>query len=136
VSETEIPEVQTPGIGHNQPPEPILDKAYFAENFRHELENHVLACPRVQVQDVVGSLPEKYLTSLENNELIADCCRQPRRHDILAMYSGPADEAKKLPDIYVFICDGCGRHHRRFCVGGNAPFANGPKDIRPFWEVR
>jgi len=83
---------------------------------------HVVACKRVKVADLPeGFLPQRYLEALEHNQQIASCCRHPENHEIEALKSHP-DEA--LPDIYILHC-GCGRKHRRFCVGAT--------DSRPFW---
>jgi len=56
--------------------------------------------------------------------MIASCCRHPENHEIEA-FKSRAEE--KAPDVYVFHCNGCGRQHRRFCLGGG--------DERPFWEI-
>ena len=94
----------------------------------------VLACPRIPVArlmkfpnrpDGTPFLPVKYREALEHNQKIASCCRHPENHDIVALKS---DSEQTAPDIYKFICDGCGRVHTRFCVGGGDP--------RPVWQVR
>jgi hypothetical protein len=129
-------ELMIPGIGHNQPPPEELTKDYFERNFEPERAAHTVACPRVPVKNVIGILPAKYITSLETNEGLALCCRAPRDHDIEAFYSSDADRDRGVPDIYVFHC-GCGRKHRRFCVGGSAGSGpNAPLERRPFWEIR
>jgi hypothetical protein len=93
--------------------------------------SHILACPRQPVASLGSLLPAKYLEALEQNQLIASCCRHPENHDIEAWYSSEADRDKGIPDIYIFHCT-CGKQHRRFCVGGSSPTE---QDIRPFWEV-
>ncbi len=90
-----------------------------------EPETTVTACPRYKVSKLKNLLPPKYLEYLEHNQKIAHCCRHPENHDIEAFKSHPNEKA---PDIYIFYCDGCGRKHRIFCVGGG--------DIRPVWDVR
>lgn len=107
------------GIGHNRPPGDDTQSP---------------ACPRIAVKKVRHLLPDKFLTQLELNEKIADCCRRPIEHDIEALYSSRADKARGVPDIYILTCT-CGRKHRRFCVGGsmNSGAATEP---RPFWTVR
>lgn len=99
-----------------------------------EADNHFLACPRYPVAKLLNQLPSKYLTSLEGNEKLADCCRRPREHDIEAFYSKKADKERGVPDIYVLHCT-CGRKHRRFCVGGSIG-SGADTEYRPFWEVR
>jgi hypothetical protein len=85
---------------------------------------HILACKRHPVKKLMGLLPVKYIEALEQNQLIAHCCRHPENHEVEAFYSS---EKEKAPDIYIFHCT-CGRQHRRFCVGQD--------DARPFWDVR
>lgn len=98
---------------------------------------HHLACPRHPVRSLGNLLPTKYLEALEQNQQIASCCRHPENHDIEAWYSSDVDRDRGVPDIYKFICDGCGRTHVRFCVGGSAGSGpNAPQELRPFWEVR
>lgn len=84
----------------------------------------VLACKRHPVAKLKGLIPEKFLEALEYNQMIASCCRHPENHDIEAFRSRAEETA---PDVYVFHCNGCGRKHRRFCLGGG--------DERPFWEI-
>lgn len=94
-----------------------------------------LACPRYPVAKLLDHLPPKFIEALEQNQLIASCCRHPENHDIEAWYSSEADRDRGVPDIYIMICT-CGRKHRRFCVGGSA--GSGPEavqELRPFWEV-
>ena len=83
-----------------------------------------LACRRVPVKRILRLIPLKYLEALEQNQMLASCCRHPENHDIEAWKS--RDE-EVVPDIYIFHCT-CGRKHRRFCVGGG--------DERPFWDER
>ncbi len=74
----------------------------------------VLACPRVKVADLPeGHLKQKHIEHLEQNQLIASCCRHPENHEVEAFKSHPDEEA---PNIYVFHCI-CGKKHRFFCVG-------------------
>ncbi|MGE3875493.1 MAG: hypothetical protein AB7F74_21275 [Parvibaculaceae bacterium] len=102
--------------------------------WEQEASHHFLACPRYPVARLEDLLPAKYLTSLQSNERLADCCRRPREHDIEAFYSSEADKMRGVPDIYVLHC-ACGRKHRRFCVGGSAG-SGAATEPRPFWEVR
>lgn len=82
------------------------------------------ACPRVKVADLPeGFLPARYIEALEQNQLIAGCCRHPENHEIEGRKSHPDEPA---PDIYIFHCT-CGRMHRRFCVGTG--------DARPVWSA-
>jgi hypothetical protein len=83
----------------------------------------VQACPRVRVADLPeGHLKQKHIEHLEQNQLIASCCRHPENHDVEALKSHPEEEA---PNIYIFHCT-CGRKHRFFCVGETDPH-------RPTW---
>lgn len=98
---------------------------------------HSIACERAPVEKVrkiVPNFPARYIERLEQNQKIASCCRHPENHEIEAGYSSPEDEAKGIPDIYIFHCT-CGRKHRTFCGGGNNPIT-GEKDYRPFWVIR
>jgi hypothetical protein len=89
---------------------------------------HVLACARVKVAKIANMIPIKYIEALEQNQKISSCCRHPENHEIEAWHSNEQEAAaKRAPDIYIFHC-GCGRAHRRFCVGGD--------DVRPMWECR
>ena len=78
-------------------------------------ETRVLACPRVKISDFPdGFIPPKYYeNNLEQNQLLASCCRHPENHEIEAHKSHPDEE---LPDIYIFTCT-CGRQHRRWLLG-------------------
>lgn len=88
-------------------------------------ETQVPACPRVKVADFPpGWIPKRlYERNLEQNQMIASCCRHPENHEIEARKSHPDEPA---PDIYVFHCQ-CGRKHRVFCAGTG--------DERPTWEA-
>jgi hypothetical protein len=88
-------------------------------------ETQAEACPRVKMADLPPNfIPRRlYERNLEQNQLIAGCCRHPENHDIEARKSHP-DEP--VPDIYVFHCQ-CGRKHRVFCVGTG--------DERPMWNA-
>lgn len=91
-------------------------------------ETRVLACPRVKVADLPeGFIPPKYYEkNLEQNQQLATCCRHPENHFIEAHKSHPDEEA---PDIYIFICNECGRQHRRFLLGQH-------DDVpRPIWKA-
>lgn len=118
----------------------LVGNRWLTPQERHELwqeqeaDNHFLACPRHPVAKLLDLLPAKYLTSLEQNEKLAGCCRRPIEHEIEAFYSSAADKARGVPDIYVLHCT-CGRKHRRFCVGGSIG-SNAATEPRPFWEVR
>lgn len=85
-------------------------------------ETQVPACPRIKVADLPeGFLKETHIEALEQNQMIASCCRHPEDHDVEALKSHPEEQA---PDIYIFHCT-CGRKHRFFCVGRT--------DVRPSW---
>lgn len=87
-------------------------------------ETQAPACPRVKVADLPeGHLKPAHIAHLEQNQMIASCCRHPENHEVEARKSHP-DEP--LPDIYVFHCT-CGKQHRFFCVGMT--------DTRPMWEA-
>lgn len=88
-------------------------------------ETQAAACPRVKMADLPPNfIPKRlYEKNLEQNQLIASCCRHPENHEIEARKSHP-DEP--VPDIYVFHCT-CGRKHRVFCVGTG--------DERPMWDA-
>ena len=90
-------------------------------------ETQVLACPRVKVSDLPeGFIPPKYYEkNLEQNQLIAGCCRHPENHEIEAFKSHPDEE---LPDVYVFHCT-CGRKHTRWLLGQVDDVA------RPIWKA-
>jgi hypothetical protein len=96
-------------------------------------ENLREACKRIPARKVWSLIPPRfYERSLEQNQQVASCCRHPENHEISAWYSSAEDEAKGIPDIYVFHCE-CGRAHRTFCVGGsNRETGEG---LRPFWKV-
>lgn len=106
---------------------------------------HILACPRHPVEKLWRILPTKYLKALEDNEKIAECCRNPRANmDIEAWWSNEEEKNKGAPDIYKFYCNECERVHVRFCLGGDHPDSKNYSkferpdlyDLRPFWEVR
>lgn len=85
----------------------------------------VAACPRVKVADLPeGFLKQSHIEKLEQNQLIASCCRHPENHEVEARKSHPDEPA---PDIYIFHCDKCQRKHRFFCVGMT--------DERPMWDA-
>lgn len=102
------------------------------------------ACPKVPIRDLpAGLIPEKYFTAIETNQKrdsfgnldVQPCCRHIREHGhIEAWYSSPADEKRRIPDIYVLTCGECGRLHRRFCVGGSIGSGAEP-EYRPFWPI-
>ncbi len=102
-------------------------KQEIRDSWAQEKAAHKVACPRSPVKDWLSILPERYLTSLEQNQQILSCCRHPENNEIEAWYANAEQEAKREPDIYILYCK-CGRRHRRFCVGN--------VDTRPFWEVR
>lgn len=88
-------------------------------------ETQIAACPRVRVADLPeGFLKQNHIEALEQNQLIASCCRHPENHEVEARKSHPDEQA---PDIYVFHCS-CGRRHRFFCVGMT-------DDRRPMWDA-
>lgn len=96
----------------------------------------VLACRRYPVAKLMHILPAKYIEQLEQNQLIASCCRHPENHEIEAFYSSEAErwrgkdserDMPNPPDVYKNHCT-CGRVHVRFCVGGG--------EQRPMWDVR
>ena len=93
-----------------------------------------IACPRIAVSQVADILPPKFIADLEQNQLIASCCRHPEDHEIEALYSSDADKERGVPDIYIFHCT-CGRKHRRFCVGGSPGSGSSVLEKRPFWEL-
>lgn len=87
-------------------------------------ETTALECPRVRVADLPeGFLKKNHIERLEQNQLIASCCRHPENHDVEAFKSHPEEQA---PDIYIFHCT-CGRKHRFLCVGMG--------DERPSWKA-
>lgn len=86
----------------------------------------VQACPRVKVAELPeGFLKQNHIEGLEQNQLIASCCRHPENHEVEALKSHPDEPA---PDIYIFHCDKCHRKHRFFCVGAT-------DDKRPMWAA-
>lgn len=87
-------------------------------------ETRILACPRVKVADLPeGHLKQNHIDHLEQNQLIASCCRHPENHEVEAHKSHPDEQA---PDIYIFTCT-CGKQHRFLCVGKT--------DHRPVWNA-
>lgn len=90
-------------------------------------ETQVVACPRVKVSEFPeGFIPPKYYErNLEQNQLLAHCCRHPENHEIEARKSHPEEKA---PDIYIFYCV-CGRRHVRFLLGATDDVA------RPIWSA-
>lgn len=87
-------------------------------------ETTVPACPRVRVADLPeGHLKQNHIEGLEQNQLIASCCRHPENHEVEALKSHPDEPA---PDIYIFHCT-CKRRHRFFCIG--------MADKRPVWNA-
>ena len=81
------------------------------------------ACARTKVSILGDLIPVNWREALEQNQLIAHCCRHPEEHDIEAFKTS---EKEVAPDIYIFHCT-CGRRHRYLmCDGG----------VRPVWEVR
>lgn len=96
---------------------------------------HVLACPRYPAIKLAHILPVKFFEQLEQNQLIASCCRHPENHEIEAWYSSEEQAETEVPDIYIMHCT-CGRQHRRFCVGGSHGSGSTTPEFRPVWEVR
>lgn len=87
-------------------------------------ETQIPACPRVKVADLPeGTLKQKHIDHMEQNQQIASCCRHPENHEVEARKSHPDEFG---PDIYIFHCK-CGKKHRFFCVGMH--------DERPAWEA-
>lgn len=81
------------------------------------------ACPRVKLTVLGKLIPDRFREGLEQNQLLASCCRHPENHDIEAFRS---KESEAAPDVYILYCP-CGRKHIRWmCADG----------IRPVWEVR
>lgn len=88
-------------------------------------ETRVLACPKVKVADLPeGFLKQNHIDHLEQNQMIASCCRHPENHEVEAHKSHPDEPA---PDIYIFHCT-CGKKHRFFCVGAT-------DENRPTWDA-
>ncbi len=87
-------------------------------------ETRTQSCPPRKVADFpAGFIPPRlYERNLEQNQLLASCCRHPENHEIEGWKSHP-DE--KVTDTYIFTCT-CGRKHRVFCVGLG--------DERPEWK--
>ena len=103
-----------PGIGHNLPP--------FEGTGIPDPER--LACPYEAVATLGDLVPAKWIDRLEANELIEDCCRDPKVNgSVGAFYSSDAEQSKGVPDIYIIRCT-CGRGHAHFMVGGG---------LRPYW---
>lgn len=100
-------------------------------------DNHIVACKRVPVSKCPARIPSwMYEKNLEHNQQVASCCRKPENHDIAAFYSSPEDQAKGVPDVYVFYCV-CGREHAVFMLGGSQnPVTKEHTHRRPFWDIR
>ncbi len=87
-------------------------------------ETMAQVCPRVKVSDLPADfLKKNHIEALEQNQMIASCCRHPENHEVEACKSHPSEI---VPDIYIFHCDKCNRKHRFFCVGMD--------DTRPSWK--
>jgi hypothetical protein len=107
-----------------EPPAPFVQRyGRFAKGAAIP-ETTVSCCPRRKVSDFPpGWLPARlYEKNLEQNQLLASCCRHPENHEIEAFKSHPDEPCA---DIYVFYCP-CGRKHRRFMLGAG--------DVRPEWK--
>ena len=91
-------------------------------------ETQVPACPRRKVADFPkGFIPARYYErNLEQNQLLAHCCRHPENHEIEARKSHPYEQ---VPDIYIFHCT-CGRKHVRFFIGEY----DREGEARPMWK--
>lgn len=120
-------------ITPKQKAEKFAELGPFARRYGHFAkgtvlpETQVVVCPRVKVADLPeGFIPPKYYEkNLEQNQLIASCCRHPENHEIEARKSHPDEQA---PDIYVFYCT-CGKKHTRWLVGQH-------DDVpRPIWKA-
>ena len=98
------------------------------DSWDQERAAHVVACERRPVMEWRSIIPDRYIEELEQNQLIASCCRHPENHEIEAWYADAKQEAAGTPGIYIFYCNGCGRRHRRVTAG--------MIDTRPFWEIR
>lgn len=89
---------------------------------------HVLHSPASDLGKMLKrrAVPSEFLHPIEHNQLTNHCCRNLVEHKatIEAWKSSKDEDA---PDIYIITCGGCGRKHRRFCIGESA---------RPAWEVR
>jgi hypothetical protein len=102
---------------------------------------HIQACKRYPIRKLMAydadgrlnrdsprnQLPLKYVEQYEQNQELHSCCRHPERGEIEARFSCVEAAVEGIPNIYIYHCGGCGRQHRRFCVGGGE---------RPFWDVR
>lgn len=95
---------------------------------------HIQACQRVPVTDVLHILPDRYVEGFQRHP--SACCKEATNLNIEAWWSTAGEKAKGTPDIYKFFCKTCNACHVRFCVGGNHPTDPTKKDFRPFWEVR
>ena len=95
---------------------------------------HILACPKVPVADVLHVLPDRYVEGFRNHP--SACCKEVPNLSIEAWWSTAGEKAKGTPDLYKFYCSVCNACHVRFCVGGNHPTDPNLKDFRPYWEVR
>lgn len=109
-----------------------VDTAAFGE----DSFNQSVACSRQPVSRVlkIPAIKDRIQGMIDSptlayNQQLNHCCRNPEEHgDIVACYSNPEEQAKGMPDIYIFICNDCGRSHPRLCCGVGDP--------RPVWEVR
>ena len=102
------------------------------------------ACTRVKIKEVAPEvfmagpvrIPNRYLEeSLAHNQMAHSCCRHPENHSISAWYTSAVDEAKGVPDVYIFHCD-CGRVHRRAMLGGSKNAYGEVTAPRQKWEIR
>ncbi len=113
-------------------------------NWPPNRDSHLIeACKLVPVKTVRRMLPDRWITSLQQNQdpNLKDCCRQAENHDIAAYWTSAAERDRRTatgdrvaPDVYILYC-ACGCMHRRFCVGGDRR-PDGTYERRPFWEVR
>lgn len=94
-------------------------------------ETYVQTAPRVKIADLPKGFipPWMYERNLEQNQLVALCCRHWEEHEIDAGKSHPEEPAN---DRYNFYCK-CGRTHRYFFAGVGRP--DGQPDVRPNWEA-
>lgn len=96
-------------------PGPLVDRFGYYPKGTVLPETQVQSCPRVKVSEFPkGFIPPRlYERNLEQNQLLASCCRHPENHEVEGFKSHPAEPCT---DTYVFHCT-CGRKHRVFCVG-------------------
>ena len=95
---------------------------------------HIKACPRKPLAEVEHLFPPKYIEAIRDNAP-NKCCHDVDNLDVDAWFSCLVQEAKSVPNIYKFYCNGCGRCHARFIVEPDYKVDWSCRMNRPFWDA-